>query len=469
MSGFWITECIPLYITSLIPLIYLPAVQILPTIEVSKNYFKDTIIMFMAGIMMALLIEQSGLHMRIALMTLRIVGSSPRRIHLGMMIVCGFLSMWVSNSAATAMMCPILKGIFEELRSQGLEIYEKSDEVEQGKKKDEDKRPSKLVMGIYVSIAFSSSIGGSATIIGSPTNLVLKGQYDEKFQQYNPTEKIDFMTYMFYAFIPSWLILFLTYFFMELVYMGLWNKKSEVNKQITLVNENKSISKIKIKEKYNDLGPTTVHEASVIVLFIILIILFFLKSPNGFTGWGDLFHVKVKNAVPASLIVALSFLLPTSYAFLRYCCGSKPLPEKPASSLSSWKYLQDNMPWGLIFLVGGGFALAAGSTKSGLDKTLSDRLNGLKSLEHPLILFICLVVALVATSFTANVAVANVILPILAEISIAVKAHPLYLMFPVGIACSMAFHLPVSTPPNAIVCSFANIKTKDLVSILSRT
>lgn len=450
---------------------FLPAFKILPTDETCANYFRDSVIMFMSGIMVALLIEFSHLHVRLAYLTVMVVGSSPRRIHIGLMVITGFLSMWVSNAAATAMMCPILKGCLEELQDQGVEIYEKDDEVEAGKtpaKKDgEKKRPSKLAMCIYVGIAYASSIGGCATLIGTPTNLALKGQYDEKFKKMHPTEKIDFMTFMGYAALPSWIVLFLTYLVMELVYMGLWNKKNRFNQQIRRMSENKLSSKGKIKDKYRELGPITIHEISAIILFIVLICLFFTKSPNFFTGWGDLFPVSVSNAVPTATIVVISFLLPATYSFFRYCCGSSstPLPENPMSSLSSWKYLQDNMPWGLIFLVGGGFALAKGSEKSGLAKTLSEKLKGLSTLPKPVVLLLCMLVTVGATTFTSNVAMANILLPVLAEMSLAIKAHPLYLMLPVGLGCSISFFLPVSTPPNALVCTFANIKTNDMVSI----
>lgn len=448
------------------PVFFLPAFNILSSDETCLNYFKSTVIMFMSGIMIALLIEYSRLHVRLAYLTVMAVGSSPRRIHLGLMVFTGFLSMWVSNSAATAMVCPILKGILEELQEEGIDIYENDDEVEAGKQSaKKDKRPSKLSFCLYTSMAYASSIGGCSTIIGTPTNLALKSTYEGIFLKRKPTEHIEFVNFMGYSIIPSWIILLLTFLSMELIYMGLWNKKNKFNQQIRALNENKSTSKSKIKDKYHELGPVTVHEISVMVLFIVLILLFFLKSPAMFKGWGDLFHVDMTQAVPCAVIVAISFLLPTSYAFFRYCCGSKPLPEKPTTSLSNWKNLQENMPWGLIFLVGGGFALAEGSEKSGLAKTLSDNLKGLRYLPKPVILFIFLIVAIIATAFTANVAMANILLPVLAEISLAIKSHPLYLMMPVGLACSMAFHLPVSTPPNAIVCSFANIKTKDFVSI----
>lgn len=448
----------------MIPLFFLPAFGVLSSIKTCEQYFQDTIIMFMSGIMVALLIEYSNLHKRIALLTVKIMGGSPRRIHFGLMLVTGFLSMWISNSAATAMMCPILKGVLESLEKQGVSVYEE-DEPEDPKDVNE-KRPSKLSIAMYLSICYSSSIGGCGTLIGTPTNLAFYGLYEARFGKLNPTETLDFVTFMGYGIPPVILILLLTYFCIEIFYMGLLSKKNKVNQEIKEVCKDKAAAKAVVNASYKALGPMNCHETSALVLFIVLVILFLSKSPKVFPGWGDLINPNIKNSVPTAFIVALSFLLPRTCNYFRFCCGTKAVPRKEIDSLQTWKNLQTHMPWGLIFLVGGGFALAAGSKQSELDKALSSALKGLGILPHPVILFLCIVFAMIATAFTANVAMCNVIIPVLCEMSLAIRCHPLYLVIPVGIACSMAFHLPVSTPPNAIVASFANISTKSMVSCL---
>lgn len=141
------------------------------------------------------------------------------------------------------------------------------------------------------------------------------------------------------------------------------------------------------------------------------------------------------------------------------------MPKKASSPLVTWKYLEDKTPWGLVFLLGGGFALAEGGKVSGMSAMLGNALVGLESMEPIGILFCVCLACQFLTEFTSNVAIANIILPVLAEMSKAIHIHPLYLMLPAAISCSMAFHMPVGTPPNALVAGLVNIPTKEMVLI----
>lgn len=461
MSGFWITECIPSHITSIMPIVFLPALGILSSQITCENYFKDTIIMFMCGIMIALLIEFTHLNMRIAFVAVKLVGPSPRRINFAMMVLTGFISTWISNTAATAMMCPIIKGILSSLGSHGIDIYEAKDvEANVPIKK---RRPSKLAIAMYVSTCYAATIGGCGSIIGSPTTIALRDQYDKMFSALEPTESVDFLTYMAYSIPPTWTIMILTYFHMEIFYLGLLNKKSTTSQQIRKYNEDKKYARDSINEKLKELGPMAWKEISVLVLFVFLLFLLLFSSPRVFKGWGDYFDVEVKSSVPISVIVVLAFLLPNTCSFWRFCCGTRVLPTRVSNGLIGWTFLQEHVPWGLIFLVGGGFALADASNVSGLAKDISLQLGMLKVLPRPVILLACIVFVLIATLFTPNVAMINVILPILGDTAITTNCHPLYLMIPSTIAYTLVFHLPVSTPANAIVCSFSNMRTKTLV------
>lgn len=139
------------------------------------------------------------------------------------------------------------------------------------------------------------------------------------------------------------------------------------------------------------------------------------------------------------------------------------LPTKPTPSLITWKVINSKMPWGLIFLLGGGFALAEGGKRSGMSAMLGNSLVGLKDLPPMVLLLIVCITAQTLTEFTSNVAIANILLPVMAEMAIATETHPLFLMFPTALSACMAFHMPVGTPPNAIVASVAHIRTKDMV------
>lgn len=139
------------------------------------------------------------------------------------------------------------------------------------------------------------------------------------------------------------------------------------------------------------------------------------------------------------------------------------LPKKPSTGLITWKFVNANMPWSLMFLLGGGFALADGGKKSGMSAMIGNSLTGLETLPPFVILFVVLLTCQILTEFTSNVAIANILLPVLGEMARAIKIHPLYLMLPAGVTCSFSFLLPVGTPPSAIAAGLVNIPTKDFV------
>lgn len=158
-------------------------------------------------------------------------------------------------------------------------------------------------------------------------------------------------------------------------------------------------------------------------------------------------------------------MLPSNWNWLKIFNG-KPddIPKAVTPSLITWQYVNAKVPWSLIFLLGGGFALAKGGRESGMSAMLGTYLAGLQDLPFLLLLFLICLFAQIFTEFVSNLAVANVMLPVLAEMALAMKVHPLYLMYPAGLSCSMAFHTPVGTPPNAIAAGVANVGTKDIVS-----
>lgn len=171
----------------------------------------------------------------------------------------------------------------------------------------------------------------------------------------------------------------------------------------------------------------------------------------------------MKDATAALIVVMLLFILPAKPDFLRiFRRNESERPNAPSPSLVTWKVVQTKMPWGLIFLLGGAFALAEGSQTSGMSQLIANQLNGLLVLHKFWIMVIASLVASVLTEFSSNVAVANVILQVLAELSRNGGIHPIYLMMPAGLCCSHAFCLPVGTPPNAIASAACNIPTKDM-------
>ncbi|XP_041633521.1 protein I'm not dead yet 2 isoform X2 [Drosophila kikkawai] len=405
MAFYWITEVIPLYVTAMLPVVFLPLFGILPSETVCRFYFSDTVVMFLGGLLIALAIEYSRLNQRIALVAILIVGCSPRRLHFGLVMVTCFISLWISNSATTAMMCPIVKAVLLEMETQNVFAIYKTQE-EEPMEEGSVPHPSTIAMSFYLGIAYASSIGGCGTLIGTGTNLTFKGLYDSRFP--NSVETLDFPIFMAYCmpFVVIALIL-LTYFSLQITHMGLFRPKSKVGAEIKKGAEGKEVVKNVIKESKAALGPMTCHEIQVAVVFILMVILLFTRKPGFVKGWADFLNAqKIMSGPPVFFAVILLFALPTQYTFFKYCCGKAPFPGQTLDACLSWVYCLKNTPFGLCFLLGGGFALAEGSQ------------------------------------------------------ALAIKVHPLSLTFPASLACSLAFHLPVSTPPNAIIAGFSGLKTK---------
>ncbi|XP_030240282.1 protein I'm not dead yet 2-like isoform X2 [Drosophila navojoa] len=461
MALFWVTECMPLYLTSLLPIVFLPIFGILDSNAVCRLFFTDTLIMFLGGLFVALAVEYSNLHQRIALGTILVVGCSPRRLHFGLSMVTCFISFWISNSAATAMMCPIVKAILMEMDAQNsFQVYmtQEEERMEEG----DPPHLSKVSMAFYFGVAYSATIGGTGTLIGTGTNLTYKGLYETRFP--NIKEKVDFPKFMMYAMpfvsIVNVLLVFLT---LQVTHMGLWRPKSDVAKQVKRGSISKSATKLVLQERYSALGRWTCHEIQVGIIFVMMILLLFFQRPGFMKGWADVLNTKhIGGASPVLITVIVLFALPTQYTFFRYCCKGPPFTGRSMDACISWIFLHNNTPWGLCFLLGGGFALAEGSKVSGMAKMLGDSLAFITVMPNSLIIAFIVVVSLFCTCFSANVAICNILIPIFSEMAVTVKVHPLTLTLPAALAISMSYHLPVSTPPNAIICGYAYIKTKYL-------
>ncbi|KAM4628309.1 Na(+)/citrate cotransporter [Polymixia lowei] len=500
MAVYWCTEALPLAVTALLPAVLFPLLGIMQSKDVCMQYLKDTNLLFVGGLMVAVAVEHWNLHKRIALRVLLFVGVRPALLMLGFMGVTAFLSMWISNTATTAMMVPIVQAVLEQLNNnsdaempQILSSEEQAQPAEtdgkqpgQGGKQNEGQvvvtfldvtveaarrkeaaERRKMCKGMTLCVCYAASIGGTATLTGTGPNLVLKGQMNQLFPQNG--DVINFASWFGFAFPNMILMLTLAWLWLQFVFMGFNFKKTwgcgsvKTEKEIAAYNV--------IREQHRLLGPMSFGELSVLGLFVLLVVLWFTRDPGFVAGWAtDIFNSKaeyVTDATVAVFVAVLLFVLPSKAP---RCCswrtrGFDTAPHQsagPTPALLTWKVVQKKLPWNIVLLLGGGFALAKGSEESGLSKWMGDQMTPLQSIPPwAIAIILCLLIA-TFTECTSNVATATLFLPVLASLSQSIGMNPLYVMVPCTLSASFAFMLPVATPPNAIVFSYGYLKVADM-------
>ncbi|CAG9558957.1 unnamed protein product [Danaus chrysippus] len=472
MATYWVLELLPLPVTAMLPIVLFPTMGILDSDRTCAAYMRETNMMFMGGLMIAAGVQHSKLPKRVALWTVQVVGCSHRRLNFGLTFVTMFISMWVSNAAATTMMVPMVEAILEVLEQQGFgEVYinKKKALAENGSTVKTDKNteeeppvPSDTTICYYLSIAYASTLGGCGTLVGTATNSAFKGIFDSEFPEISGA--VDFFWFMAYSTPPMLLMQILVWLSLQVTYMGMFRPNSEAAKRASQASGGSETTMNIIRQQYKGLGPVTFHEKASGTLFILAVFLYIFRKPGFMLGWADVItSMRVKDGVVSILIVILMFILPMSVDFIKFFTTNASYEElaasKPSTGIVTWNILKEKIPWGLLFLLGGGFALAEGSKATGLSSMIGSSLTGLHGLPPAVVLLVVVLVTQFITEFTSNVAIANLILPVLANMARTLEMDPRYLMVPATLACSMAFHMPVGTPPNAIVAGVAHIPT----------
>ena len=421
MAFWWITEAIPLAITSLLPIVLFPLLGVMDGKDVSSAYFNHVIFLFIGGFIVALAMQKWNLHKRIALKILLFTGVSPGRILLGFMLATSFLSMWISNTATTMMMVPILISIIGKL------------EETIGKKEI-----SKYSIGLLLGVAYSASIGGIATLVGTPPNLSFSRIFQIMFPE---APEISFANWFFFA-LPVSVIFFV------IVWIFLYYRFNPGKEKW------KAVSSDSIKNQYEELGKITYEEKIIFIDFIALAVLWLTRSNiviGNFTlpGWSNLF-ADASYLNDGTVAIAMSIIL-----FM--------IPSKTGKGkkLMDWKTTA-KLPWHIVLLFGGGFALATGFKESGLSLWFGEQLSWIVNLHPILIIAIIAFMMTFVTELTSNTATTEMLLPVLAGLSISTQINPLLFMLPATLSGSMAFMLPVATPPNAIIFGTNRIRIIDM-------
>ncbi|OAD57864.1 Protein I'm not dead yet [Eufriesea mexicana] len=462
MAGYWITECFPMAVTSLIPVVLFPAFGLLSTSDTCACYMNDTIMVFIGGLILAVAIEHSNLHLRIALGVMKIVGCSHGKLLGGLCVVTTFISMWVSNTAATAMMVPIIFAILNELEQAGLcHVFEPTTDPRNPEQQPEQ-IPTKITKAYLMAAAYCSSFGGTGTIVGTGTNLTFKGIFENTFPN---ADGINFTQWMIAA-MPQMIInSFLTWLYLRIIFLGYLRPQSKDAQLANIGTEGEIITNQVIQQRYKELGTITFHEIGVASLFAICIFLWLFRKPGFVRGWSEaLTDINVRDSTPVIFISILMFFIPKDLSFLRsYNDDPATRPSKSTEGLITWDVIEKKMPWSLMFLLGGGFAISKGSIASNLARKIGEAMVPLRYLPPVLVLFLVSLLIGTITEFTSNVGIANITLPVIAQMCVAMEMHPLYLMIPATIMCSYSFRLPVGTPPNAIISIVGQIPTKWLM------
>ncbi|XP_054314643.1 solute carrier family 13 member 2 isoform X2 [Pongo pygmaeus] len=492
MALFWCTEALPLAVTALFPLILFPMMGIMDASEVAVEYLKDSNLLFFGGLLVAIAVEHWNLHKRIALRVLLIVGVRPALLILGFMLVTAFLSMWISNTATSAMMVPIAHAVLDQLHSSQassdveegssnptFELQEPSPQKEvtkldNGQALPVTSAPSEgrahlsqehlhLTQCMSLCVCYSASIGGIATLTGTAPNLVLQGQITSLFPQNGNV--VNFASWFSFAFPTMVILLLLAWLWLQILFLGFNFRKNFGIGEKT--QEQQQAAYCVIQTEHRLLGPMTFAEKAISILFVILVLLWFTREPGFFLGWGNLAFPNAKgesmvsDGTVAIFISIIMFIIPSKFP------GLTQDPENPGKlkaplGLLDWKMVNQKMPWNIVLLLGGGYALAKGSERSSLSEWLGNKLTPLQSVPAPATAIILSLLVATFTECTSNVATTTIFLPILASMAQAICLHPLYVMLPCTLATSLAFMLPVATPPNAIVFSFGDLKVLDM-------
>ncbi len=415
MAIWWITEAIPIYMTAFAPLIFFPMLGILTASQTAENYGHNYVLMLLAGFFIAKAIEAQNLHKRIALIIIRKLGTSRKRIIVGFMIATALLSMWIANVAVTLLMLPIALAVVS--------------------KEEHTKNPSKTFgTALMLAIAYAASVGGTATLIGTPVNLVFSGIVEKMFPE---APEISFFTWLTVGlpiviiFIPVIWIYITKYFKVSGEFSG-----------------GKSV----IEKEYQSLGKISTSEKRVLFVFVLTALGWIFRRDLAFDnfiipGWGSLLGVAdyVHDSTVAMFSAALLFMI----------------PSKKSKPLLTWKQAS-SVPWGVVMIVGGGYAIAESFKATGLAIWIGEHLSFISTLPLLLVLLVIVGLMIFITEINSNTATANIFLPVLATMAIAGNTNPLLLMIPATFACSFAFMLPSGTGTNTVIFASNRISIKQM-------
>ncbi len=416
MAIWWVTEAIPIPVTALLPLVILPLFGVATIAEAAQPYMHPIVVLLMGGFIFAKAIEQWRLHERIALYVVSKTGGRPARLIGGFMLASALLSMWISNTATAIMMMPIALSVAVAIEAR-------------------DHQQKHFTVALLLGIAYSCSIGGLGTPIGTPTNLIIIGYLDDQANR-----EISFSEWMMIGIPLVVLLLPLAWF--------------ALTKWIFHIpNQPNADAQRNVNNQLATLGPMKTPERRTLMLFCLIAAMWAFRRPlsewqiGPFTPFSEL-----TDHVTAIIAVLLCFILPA---------GQK---EQPGRKLLDWD-IAERIPWGVLLLFGGGMSLAYAITNSGLSSYLGQSLSVLADVH--IFILICIITALVLglTEITSNIATASAIMPIVGAMAIETGIPVEVIAVPVALAAGCAFMLPMATGPNAVVFATGQVTLPQMAKI----
>lgn len=399
MATWWATEVIPIPVTALLPLVLFPVFNISGIAAAATPYANPMIFLFMGGFILAIGMLEWNLHRRIALNIIALIGSKPRSIILGFIIATAFISMWVSNAAATMMMLPIALSV--------IDLTKNPENTE-----NDNRQYGYFGVTLMLAIAYAANVGGLGTVIGTPTNALMIGFVAESYNV-----QISFMEWMLIG-IPI-VVLGLPLIFYSLTY-------------ITFPVKFKTLpgGREYIHSELKKLGGFSRGETLVALVFSFTALLWMIRPLI------EKWLPGISDASIAIFGAVLLFLIPLNF--------------KEGKFILTWK-AASKLPWDILILFGGGLSLAGAIQKTGLAEWMGSYFTGLSFLPFIVVIFIVTLVIITFTNLASNSATAAAFLPVMGSVAIGMGEDPLQLAIPVAVAASCVFMLPVGTPPNAIV------------------
>jgi sodium-dependent dicarboxylate transporter 2/3/5 len=420
MVTWWISEALPLAGTALLPLVLFPLLGITSGKEVASVYMNSTIFLFIGGFVLALSMQRWDLHTRIALRIISWFHGSARLMVLGFMLTSAGLSMWISNTATATMLLPI-----------GLAVYARSSEYLSAEEKQG------LLTALMLGIAYACSIGGVGTLIGTPPNMAMQRIFEITYPQ---APEITFAQWFMFALPLSFCMLFITWWVITTRYAG--KGFSNLTHKDAIVGTKKH--------------PMSYEEKVVAIIFSMTAFCWIFRNDiiiGDFIvpGWSNLLeHAKLMN--DGTVAVAAALLL-----------FSIPAKDNTQHKRIADADIISKLPWNIVLLFGGGFALAKGFSTSGLSEFIGQQFIGLKDMDTMSLIAGISSMVVMLTEVTSNTATAEMLLPLVASVANAIELNPLLLMLPVTLSASMAFMMPIATPPNAIVFASGHLKIMDMI------